>query len=49
MRREYYETHNPVLIPYVEAFHYLVHDFYQAARNSMTLREEDINFPPSIV
>ncbi|TNV82654.1 hypothetical protein FGO68_gene7836 [Halteria grandinella] len=47
-RREYYEKHNPLLIPYIEAFHYIVFTFYQAARNSLTMRDEDISFPPSI-
>lgn len=48
-RRSFYETHNPLLIPYIEAFHYLVYEFYEAARTSMSLKDEDISFPPQII
>jgi hypothetical protein len=37
-----------VLVPLFEAFHYLQYEFYNAARNSMSLRDEDISFPPSL-
>jgi hypothetical protein len=37
-----------VLIPYFEAFHVFVYEFYQSARNSLSLRDEDISFPPTI-
>ena len=47
-RRAFYQPHNPVLTPYFEAFHLFVHEFYQAARNSLSLRDEDISFPPTI-
>jgi hypothetical protein len=46
MRRAYYETHNPVLVPFFEAFHHLTYHFFTVARNSFTLRDEDICFPP---
>lgn len=48
-RRDYFEKHNPLLVPYIDAFHYLSFEFYQAARGSMTMRDEDISFPPANV
>jgi hypothetical protein len=47
-RREFYARHNPLLVGYFEAFHYMQYEFYSAARNSMSLRDEDISFPPTM-
>jgi hypothetical protein len=40
--------HNPDLVNYFEAFHSLVHCFYQNARMSLSQRDEDIQFPPHL-
>lgn len=47
-RRSFYATHNPLLIPFFDAFHYLQYDFYNTARNSMSLRDEDISFSSAL-
>ncbi|CDW89048.1 n-alpha-acetyltransferase auxiliary subunit [Stylonychia lemnae] len=47
IKREYYEK-NPYIASYIEALHLLILTFYENARYSNCLRDEDICFPPCI-
>ena len=45
--RELYSK-SAYLLPYIEALHTLIYHYYQNARMSVTLRDEDICFPPTL-
>ena len=48
VHRDFYAKSNPLLTVYIEALYLLIYEYYQAARTSVCLRDEDITFPPTI-
>jgi hypothetical protein len=44
VKKEYYEK-NKHLVSYFDALHYILHTYFQSARLTISLRDEDISFP----